>query len=726
MEFLDFCQLLEAAPASFVAMSTFDFQPDFFEHRLLRAAALVKARRIVVFMDAGQWAKLIRDEQHARFLNRRYLVVPVRGPKGVFHPKLHLLVRDDGAQVLCGSNNLTRPGCTSNLELLNSFTIGGDVEDPAAVRLACDAFVFFRKACEAAGNEPARVARAWLDDLAGQAPWLTTNAREDTRHPVELLHTYDGSIWDRIVAEVGDKPPKKFLIVSPFYDRDAALMQRLREAWPKCEVQIVAQHKTSNLPAKALKKCGPNVQLAVLQAPVRRLHAKLLAWETSRGTGCLVGSANFTTAALDGRNVETCLLIRDAGLSISELFGKDVRTKPTAFDEFEVGLEQEPSPEEEDEGSLWVESAVLSADQTLRVTYGHNLNPPPTSLRLRLKTFGERLARVALPMPKQAHGTHTIPLPNEAVQGCHVAMIALLVADVGEDERESSPAWVVQEDRLTHEASGEHKPSNTSIIQETGWGLVEMLDQIAEQDGIAAMIEYLRQLNVRFDAGGRQGRGLGSSLLRRRDPFRPDVVPVWKRQETADAENLKKAIYECIDRHEKKVLLRHARLGNINGMRNFVDVLKMIVRLLYIRHTEGLVPRGRVIGYLLDHVQIAVHGIEKGDEAGDGFLFSVYDNLEDSDTIQGACDEERFLVNVFAAFVILQRIRFDPNETSVYGKVATRPRECLQAQRNRLIEAVEEIGLELPTQEEVLDALRDYQMFSEEELAAFSKEMPIP
>jgi hypothetical protein len=240
------------------------------------------------------------------------------------------------------------------------------------------------------------------------------------------------------------------------------------------------------------------------------------------------------------------------------------------------------------------------------------------------------------------------------------------------------------------------------------------------------MIEYLRQLNVRFDAGGRQGRGLGSSLLRRRDPFRPDVVPVWKRQETADAENLKKAIYECIDRHEKKVLLRHARLGNINGMRNFVDVLKMIVRLLYIRHTEGLVPRGRVIGYLLDHVQIAVHGIEKGDEAGDGFLFSVYDNLEDSDTIQGACDEERFLVNVFAAFVILQRIRFDPNETSVYGKVATRPRECLQAQRNRLIEAVEEIGLELPTQEEVLDALRDYQMFSEEELAAFSKEMPIP
>ena len=725
MEFLDFCQLLEAAPASFAAMSTFDFHPDFFEHRLLRTTALAKARRIVVFMDAGQWAKLVRDEPPARLLNRRYLVVPVRPPKGVFHPKLHLLVRDDGGQVLCGSNNLTHPGCTGNLELLNSFTIGGEVDDPAALRLARDAFGFFRKACEAAGNEPARVARAWLDELVGQAPWLVTNVRSDTRPPVQLLHTYDGSLWDHVMAEVGDKPPKKCLIVSPFYDRDAALLQRLRKAWPKCEVQIVAQHKTSNLPATAFEKCGPNVQLAVLQAPARRLHAKLLAWETSHEAGCLVGSANFTTAALDGRNVETCLLVRDAGSSISELFGKDVRTTPTAFDEFDAGLQQEPSPEELDERSLWVESAVLSTDQTLRVTYGHNLNPPPKSIRLHLWAINEERERKSLPLPNQARCVHAFELSDETLRGCHLALLASIVADNEEGKCESSPTWIVQEDRLTHEASGERKPSNATIIQETGWGLVEMLDQIAEQDGIAAMIEYLRQLNVRFDAGGRHGRGFGRSLLRRRDPFRPDLVPVWKRQESADVENLRKAIFDCIDRHEKKVLLRHARLGNINGMRNFVDVVKMIVRLLYIKHTEGLVPRGRVIGYLLDHVQIAVHGIEKGDEVGDGFLFSVYDNLEDSDTIQEACDEERFLANVFAAFTLLQRIRFDPNETSVYGKVATRPRDTLQVQRDRLIEAVEEIGLELPTQEEVLDALRDYQMFSEEELAAFSTEMPI-
>jgi hypothetical protein len=723
MAFLDFCELLEAANASFVAMSTFNFDPDFFEHRLLRAKALAKARRIIVFMDASQWVKLARAEPAARLLNRRYLVVPVRPSHGVFHPKLQLLVREDGGQVLCGSNNLTRAGCASNLELLNSFPVGGVTDDPNAVWLARDAFGFFRKVCEESRNDTARVARNWLNELAAEVPWLTAAERGKENSTVQLVHSYDGSIWERVLAAVGEKPPTRCIVVSPFFDRDAALMQRLCQTWPKCRVEIVAQHKTSNLPAAEFRKCGKNVRLTVVESPARRLHAKLVAWETPRGTGCLVGSANFTTAALDGRNVETCLLVRDTGLTIDELFGTEVRRQPTAFEDFESGQEVEPVPDEEDQQSLWIESAVLASDKTLRVTYGHNLSPPPRSIRLELRAFGERLPRVAEPLPRQSRGVHTVPVSEPDLQGCHVALIASLVADIGDEKRESSPAWIVQEDHLTHEPAGEHKPSATTVVQETGWGLVEMLNRIAEQEGLSAEIAFLRNLMVRFDAGGRV-RGLGASVLRRRDPFRPDIVPEWRRQETPDTENLRKAIYECVQRHEKRVLLRHARLGNINGMANFTDVFKMIVRLLYIRHMEGVVPRGRVIGYLLDHVQIAVHGIEKSDDAGDGFLFSIYDNLGDPDTMQEVCDEEHFLANVFAAFMILQRIRFVPNETSVYGVVATRPRESMTAQRNRLIEAVEELGLELPPHDAVLDALRDYNMFSDEELEAMAKEIP--
>src|SRR3954466_12414707 len=101
MRFLDFTSLFETQTADLAALATFQFDADFFERRLLRSASLAKARRILVFMDADQWSNLMRQDVPARLLNRRYLVVPVRRSRGVFHPKLSLLVREAGGQVLC-------------------------------------------------------------------------------------------------------------------------------------------------------------------------------------------------------------------------------------------------------------------------------------------------------------------------------------------------------------------------------------------------------------------------------------------------------------------------------------------------------------------------------------------------------------------------------------------------------------------------------------------------
>src|ERR1051325_8463158 len=102
MKFLDFTSFLEAEPATLAIFSTFQLDTDFFERRLLRLPALTKARRIVIFVDAGQWVKLLQDGTTARFVNNRYLVVPVISAHGVFHPKLSLLIHEHGGTVLCG------------------------------------------------------------------------------------------------------------------------------------------------------------------------------------------------------------------------------------------------------------------------------------------------------------------------------------------------------------------------------------------------------------------------------------------------------------------------------------------------------------------------------------------------------------------------------------------------------------------------------------------------
>jgi hypothetical protein len=147
MTFVEATDLYEGDPARLALLSTFQFDPAFFEKKLLHMPALAQARRIVVFMDAGQWSRLLEQDAPARLLNRRYLVVPVTVPQGVFHPKLTLLASPGRATVLCGSNNLTRAGTFSNLELLNSLSceIGPD-EDEETLGLAAESCGFSNSA----------------------------------------------------------------------------------------------------------------------------------------------------------------------------------------------------------------------------------------------------------------------------------------------------------------------------------------------------------------------------------------------------------------------------------------------------------------------------------------------------------------------------------------------------------------------------------------------------
>ena len=53
--------------------------------------------------------------------------------------------------------------------------------------------------------------------------------------------------------------PKQFLVISPFFDQEAELAQRIRQRWPKCQIEIVVQQKTTNLPLAALKKLGSGI-----------------------------------------------------------------------------------------------------------------------------------------------------------------------------------------------------------------------------------------------------------------------------------------------------------------------------------------------------------------------------------------------------------------------------------------------------------------------------------
>ena len=172
MKYLDCFSLFEGDPAYIALFSTFQFDPDFFERRLLRCETLKKARRIAIFMDALQWQDLLQKDVHARWLNRRYLVVPVHRSTGVFHPKLNLILTENGGQVQCGSNNLTRSGCSSNLELINSIPFDFNDDNSEGMQLAADALKFFQRAAQDTDAEVGRIVCGWLAETKNDHRWI--------------------------------------------------------------------------------------------------------------------------------------------------------------------------------------------------------------------------------------------------------------------------------------------------------------------------------------------------------------------------------------------------------------------------------------------------------------------------------------------------------------------------------------------------------------------------
>ena len=726
MKFLNFASLLETEPANLAALSTFQFDPDFFERCLLRCSALEKARRILVFMDASQWFNLLRQDVQARSLNRKYLVVPVRPPmKGVFHPKLNLLVREDGGQIQCGSNNLTRSGCSSNLELLNSFSITAEKKNEESIRLAQEAFAFFRRACNDADQEAGRIAREWLDELPRYAPWLATEIPPAEKRSIRLVHTYEGSLWDQITSLLGEETPKRFFVISPFFDKEAELAQRIRQRWPKCQIEIIVQQKTTNLPVAALKKLGSSISLSELRNSSRRLHAKLLAWESSNGTGCLVGSANFTIAAFDGRNIETCLLVSDAAECVSSLFDGEFTKRQLAFCDFDPGTEQEPEAEDSDATTLRLTSALLTEAGELRVGFRHKLATSPSSLRLAIRTPGEQRPRAFLNLPNQNNGRTTLTPPESTLKDAHGTILASLVAEVGDKLEESPPIWVIQESRLTYEPSAYGASSAKSNVEDSGKGLTEFLDELGKRDGVLAVSEYLRHLNIRFNDGENGRHSSRKFRLSIRDPFQADIAPDWLLNDKGDISNLNEAIYDFVDRHDNQRLRKHSKRGNINGMENFLDIFTALIKLLYRYYNRNIINRYKLIEYLVKFVQIAISGFENTDDFSEGFLSTVDDNLGSSDYLQKVCDELNFLGHVRAAFAILQRIRYIPGEIPQWGKPPSRASECLSILKNKIKKEIEDLGLDEPFKVNIIDALLEYNMFSPLEMAEIEKEIVI-
>ena len=184
-------------------------------------------------------------------------------------------------------------------------------------------------------------------------------------------------------------------------------------------------------------------------------------------------------------------------------------------------------------------------------------------------------------------------------------------------------------------------------------------------------------------------------------------------------------IYEFVERHERRRLRKHASRGNINGMENFLDIFTALVRLLYVYYKRDVVKKGQFVRRACTLVEIAMIRSEREEDRFDGYLASIYENLEgDKKLLQEVCAATNYLAEVRDTLLILQDARFDPNEEPRAGPKATRPREMLPTCANAVRSTIADCGLVEPAADAIRKALDDYRMLSEGEIKRLLAELP--
>ena len=246
---------------------------------------------------------------------------------------------------------------------------------------------------------------------------------------------------------------------------------------------------------------------------------------------------------------------------------------------------------------------------------------------------------------------------------------------------------------------------------------------MGRRDGPAAIAEYLRHLNIRFNDGAGRRASKRKFRVRISDPFQSDIAPDWLLNAKKEADQVEKAIYDFVDRHIKKKLKKHSERGNINGMENFLDIFTTLVKVLYRWHKRDVVKRGHLIGKLVTMLEVATSGKDTKKEWFDGYLHSVYDSIgEDVELLQEVCTENNYCGEIFTALLIVQMVRFQPGEV-LSGKEIQRPKKTLEIQAKMVKEAIAECYLERPSSSDVRKALEGYSMFTEVEIDRHLAEM---
>lgn len=298
-------------------LTCYTFDPIYFETIYLRTLRKLGIVNIIIFMDADIYDQLLSDNAyqcHTIDTSKYTLVRQKNNHYGVFHPKMTLLFGNEESAIIVGSGNLTFSGLSKNDEVWSAFHCSN--KDSVHIPLIHKAWKYINSIA----TELPTLAKKQLDWITEQCPWLNTPIFEETielsnNETASLLYNTDSStIIDEISNQIKETKVSEITIIASFYDAQGVAIKELNKLFNPQRIQCVIDPTRKSAPYDILNEKN-NISFYQYKnnQEKNQLHAKIIEFQTEKGTWILCGSANAGTNALgiNGKeyNDEACILL---------------------------------------------------------------------------------------------------------------------------------------------------------------------------------------------------------------------------------------------------------------------------------------------------------------------------------------------------------------------------------------------------------------------------------
>jgi hypothetical protein len=703
---IDFLDFLKKTRGKYAFVATYEFDPLFFERRILPTPAFEGAT-VVVFVDSGRYRDILATGRQGQSFDRNYFVIPMDGAGGVFHPKLYLALGDKTAIASVGSNNCTSAGTGHNFELISTVETSSSDDGSANGRLITAIFNQFRRYAKEAGPVSQWLESEIFDRARTDLPWLADG--DDGGEHIEFLSSHDTPLWPQVLARLAGQDVRKITLLAPFFDKGLGMVERARALWPAAAFEIVSQSGYSNLPIgrfTRLRDDRGNIALmsATPQKAGRNMHAKALAFQTPECTFWLAGSANMSIAALAGGNSEACLWFATRQTASKALKQDELIFAPIDPADFESAAIDEPTRPVDGAHGLKLQSLILTDDgqllasvdvpgqvdeAKLRIfkkdetlpTFSWKIDPTRTEIALSLKD--DDLTKFDRPAVGQLQGVIDGQEVTSAL--CSVQQLARLLRD-----------------RSAGNAGG----NRLQRVMESGDGLVEYVDALG---GIDAAIDFMNNTTIRFHDAAASGGG-GGGRWRPRDPFSGDIPDHWEIGSSGGSVgDLRDAIWEFVQRHIHMRLERHAGRGNLGGLANFLDIYRTVSRVLLAWHNrrisdEIVIPAPFVTRGLQDILATLIGARGDAQAEAPGFGKAILDNLKaDEELVRAELNRHRVPAIIRATVEEMIMVRSIAQKRPIYDAWSQDKREWASSW-------IEEIQLSKPSEAELQEIGAEFRL----------------